>query len=771
MKRRDFIKFAAGAGAGFAVSPLPYNLAGDLAVWSQNTTLNVPDGENTFAYTTSKLCPSACGLKVRLLDGKVLRALPWEEHPLGGGVSALAIAEPQLLHSPARVKTPLLRSAHGGFTPISWTEAERLLLRKLREAEGDVLCLSGDETGSSSAVLSAFLKGLGSDKMYFMPSEAQCASLAWQMAHSPGAGNPNSLYKAANTQVGFDLEKAGFILAIGANFLENWGTFIRNRRVFAQKSGQREDNFALVYAGPVHNQTASAAGRRVALKPGAETVFCLGLAALLVQKYERRLNDRGFNVIERNLNSFTPAYVHARAGVLPSTLEDVCEKLIRAQNPLVLCASAFNQGSGLGPSLAGFLLNLLLRGPLNVITLHTPNLAGVKTRSEIFRNDFVKDLRKAGGTLPAKLAVFYEANPAYALPEPTSAAAAIRATPFKVSFTPFMDETALLCDLILPTLLGLEKLDDIESPHGCGKGFYALCRPLAAPAAGIRQGPRHGLDVLLETASGLGLRLPANYETVLKNKARDLALNWNDLLNGKAVERNSPALDSSSFSFNLFEKLLFEALKTEPPEAQLSLAVLSRCALGTPQTGIPPFALKTAWGKELLGTSLLALMNKSTAQKFGLADGAEITLRSRTAELVARLKIFEGIAPDSVALSMGFGHTALDAFSRNKGANLFDLLQAVEEPGSELMVWDKTGLNIPLSRQTTIAATQQGDTRPHFEPYSAAPDVKPGLFRRQMAARRLTPPARGGIHSRRSKTWSEAIIKRRDITLQDGLPV
>jgi hypothetical protein len=26
--------------------------------------------------------------------------------------------------------------------------------------------------------------------------------------------------------------------------------------------------------------------------------------------------------------------------------------------------------------------------------------------------------------------------------------------------------------------------------------------------------------------------------------------------------------------------------------------------------------------------------------------------------------------------------------------------------------------------------------------------------------RRLMPPARGGIHSRRSKTWSEAIIKR-----------
>jgi anaerobic selenocysteine-containing dehydrogenase len=198
--------------------------------------------------------------------------------------------------------------------------------------------------------------------------------------------------------------------------------------------------------------------------------------------------------------------------------------------------------------------------------------------------------------------------------------------------------------------------------------------------------------VLLKTAAGLNLRLPANYEAVLKNKARELSFGWTELRAGKTFERASPPVDASSFSFTLFEKLLFENLKAEGPEAQLSLVLLNRSALGTPQSGIAPFGLKTALGRELQENSLVALMNMATAQKFGLKDGKEITLFSGSAGLSARLRIFEGIAMDCVGLSLGFGHTALDAFSRNKGANLFELLQAVEEPGSGIMVWSKTGL-------------------------------------------------------------------------------
>jgi anaerobic selenocysteine-containing dehydrogenase len=340
------------------------------------------------------------------------------------------------------------------------------------------------------------------------------------------------------------------------------------------------------------------------------------------------------------------------------------------------------------------LLNLLLRGPVNVVPLQTVSLPGVKTRLELYRNDFIKDVHKAGGKLPARLAIFYEANPAYALPGAGGMAEAVRAAPFKISFTPFMDETSALCDLVLPTLLGLEKLDDVESPHGCGKSFYALCRPPAYPAEDAPHGPRHGLDVLLKSAAGLNLRLPANYEAVLKNKAKELAFNWNELLAGKTFERGAPPLDSSSFSFNLFEKLLFESLKTEEPVAQLSLAPMNRSALGTPQGGMGPFGLKTARNRELQGNTLVALMNGATARKFGLEDGSWITLYSESAELSARLRIFEGIAMDCAGLSLGFGHTAPDAFSRNKGANLFELLQAAEEPGSGLMVWNKTGLSL-----------------------------------------------------------------------------
>jgi anaerobic selenocysteine-containing dehydrogenase len=116
--------------------------------------------------------------------------------------------------------------------------------------------------------------------------------------------------------------------------------------------------------------------------------------------------------------------------------------------------------------------------------------------------------------------------------------------------------------------------------------------------------------------------------------------------------------------------------------------------LGTAQSGIPPFNVKTIRDRELLEGELRVLLNSATAYSRGLREGDRVRLSAGQGGIVARVHIFEGIVPDAVALTLGFGHTALDAFSRHKGANVAELFTTAPEAGTGLTVWNRLGVSI-----------------------------------------------------------------------------
>ena len=672
--RRSFLKFIVGGAVGTAASPMLFKLTDDASIWTQNWSWipRNPKGETTYELTTSKLCPSASGLKVRLVGGQPVRALPNPEHPLGGGLSALAAAEVQLMYSPARIKAPLKRSSDGSHSRISWDEALKMLEDGLKNAGSSIAAVSGDETGSSMEVLHRFL---GTDQLYMMPSEAQAASRAWDLMGGSG-------------QLGYDLEGCDFILAIGANFLESWGTFIRNRRLFAEAHPHGEDSSCTVmYAGPVQNNSAAVADKWISLKPGSETALALGLAALLVQR-GRSVNSDDMGEFRSMLAEFTPQKVEGFTGVSQAELKALADALLKAEKPAVLLGSEFGQGGGAAPVMAGLALNLLLnKNVIKDLPLRESPLAyGVQLRKEVFRRDLAAYL--ANGP-QAKALIFYEANPVYALPAPKKTAEAIKAVPFKVSFSAFMDETSSLCDLVLPMPLGLERLDDIETPYGCGKAFYALSRKVIAPLVDAR----HGMDVLLAVAAKLGRNLPyASYEDALKATARGLGADWDDLQKGEAYE-SGRALPLHGVK--LAPQVLAAAVDRKSAGAAVSLAPMRKIAMGTAQTGIPPFNVKTIRGSELAGKEMSVFMNGATAySRGGLRNGDRVVLSAGGNEIRARVHIYEGMVSDAIGVYLGFGHSALDEFSQNKGANVAELFTAAQESGTGLSVWNQTGVSV-----------------------------------------------------------------------------
>ncbi|MDR2161310.1 MAG: molybdopterin-dependent oxidoreductase [Desulfovibrio sp.] len=686
--RRQFLKAAAGFGAGAAagalVTPLPWTLLDDIAIWSQNWSWipSLKGGPSSFVPAVSKTCPSSAALTVRLAGGRPVRVLPNRDHPLGGGVTALAAAELQLLNSPARVATPLKRGKDGRLHPVEWSEATRLLFERLEEAGENVAFISGDENGSVNEVISAFASALGTDRVFLMPSEGQCASRACD-------------FLGLKAQLGYDLENSDFVLAIGANILETWGTVARNRRIFGASRPHPQEGPApgavFAYAGPVQNNSAAVAAPWLPIRPGTGLLLALGIAHQLIAR-GRSLPARDFGLFAQMTADFGPEAVSAGAGLPGETLLQVVDSLLAARSPLVIVGGEFNQGAGAAPIMAAYAVNALLgninaRGGLRLLPEAGTALPGARDRRTLYRNDLPSWTAGGQNEDPPQVLVVHEANPLFALPDPAATADFFRKIPFKVAFASLLDETAAQSDLVLPIPMGMERADDICNPYGCGAGIYCLTLPVAPPHVDARATP----DILLFLARQMGMDFGMEtYGDLLRAKALRMRANPDLLAAGIPVldpELVSPA------ECVLRPDILAKTAALANQEA-LSLALWSKLSLGTPTTGIPPFNTKTLRSAELAGEDMSALLNSATAGKCGIRDGRAIAVRSGKKRLTARARIFEGVADNTVALCLGYGHTALDGFSRNKGGNAMELVQAKAEPGTGLAVWDRTDVNV-----------------------------------------------------------------------------
>ncbi len=677
LDRRNILKFLLAGTAGAMLTPMPWKLLEDSALWTQNWPW-IPSGrkgEVTFRRSSSKLCPSGAGMRVQLVGGLPVRLLPDPEHPLSlGGISALALAEVQLLHSPARVRAPLQRGADGILRPVSHQKAMEVFVAALRkiQARGEpdrVLCLCGDETGSIYELLSSLLRGMHSGEFYFMPSQLRGAAQAARAAGADGL----PLYR---------LEDSDFILCLGADILDSWGTVMRNNGLcLAAAAPGKGPAKRFVYCGPARNTTATAAERWIALAPGCEAVFLLGLANLLRPE-----------VLPPEVAAYTPEKVSAATGVSVPELRRLARDLAQARRPLVITGDGAGQGGTVTPRL-GFALNQLLETSALTFTpgpqalLASSGDFSALARRDIYTRAIKDDPRP-------EMLITYDANPVYALPAEAKMRLRLTDIPLKVAFSSFLDESALSADLVFPLPLGLERLDDLYTPFGSGQIIYSLCPQIVTPAGKLRAPG----EILLETLAALGLAprtregAPLNsFEELLRLKAAQLGANFRDLLNGEPFVASPRELPGESFAAFARDLPGYAAIPRPdgakiPPASDLIFAPMSRLALGVPSTGIPPYSGKLMSEKDLQGDESVALINAATARRFKLAAGDRVRLSAASGapglpppELYARLAIFEGIMDNALGLAMGCGHLAFADFGLGGGGNALDLYSLAPE--------------------------------------------------------------------------------------------
>lgn len=649
--RRSVIGLIVGGVAGTLGTPILWKSTDDLSIWSQNWPWipRIPGyGNMQYKTTVSKLDSAQASVQVLTVDGKPVQVYGNEADPVSqGGISPLAASETQLLYSPSRVKGPMKKDGDT-HVAIGWDEAIDLLAGKLKDAGSDVAAISGDETGCAAEVFATLATSAGG-KFYFMPSEGVEAARA---ANAMGIKG----------QLGYDLAKADLVIAVGADIFQSFGAYLDKAAAFAEARpvGGR-NRLQAVYCGPAQNRTAAVCDEFIPLAPGQEAALLAALAMALKAK--------GVNA---------PA-VPANVDVDAKAVEKLAAMIAAANKPLIIAGSPSGSGGGSAAVMLATALNQALGAPVTKVPFTPPVLKGAPSRQEMVKADLVADAVLGKAKAP-KVLLVHDANPAYALPKAGDVAAALADVEFLVSFSSFMDETAAMADLILPDCRPMERYDDVYSPYGVAGPVYTVVEPVIEPVFDTKP----AADVALAAAAKLGVKLAGSHKDVIMAKAAALGAPAKAGFNkAEGMPLGTVQLPAAEIAKGL-----------QKSAAGLTLLALPETNLGSAKVAVPPASVVTIRPTELYEGRMFARLNGHTAHEAGVKEGQKVTLKTQSGEVAALVAIDETIMNGVVAVPLGFGHTAWDAFSAGKGGNVATLFTVTQEPGTGATVWCATPVEI-----------------------------------------------------------------------------
>jgi len=689
--RRSFLGLGLGAAAGIAISPVGVKLTDDSSIWTQNWPWTpVPeDGTITYDRSVCSLCPGACGISLRKINGRPVKIEGLDNHPINNGGACLhGISGLQYLYDPARVKTPLKKNGNT-FEKISWDEAISLVARTLGEiresgAPESLGLITGAGSGSVARLFSRFMDAFGSPNTYTMPSLESNLALTAATLHG------------ADRSLGFDLDHSDFILSFGAALVEGWGAPV----ACIQANASRRDRKAkFVQVDYRLSNTANAADKIIAVKPGTEADLALGLCAVLLEKIHASTSQlygdvNKFAFAEMVKEEYTPAKVEAITGVKAADIEALAMEFARAEAPVAVPG----KGRGdLGQNLREFAavqaLNSLagrlnksggafvmwpagyLNFPENIMDDAAEQGAG-KDKLAGSVNELVDTLEKNGGL---SALFIYNANPCYALNNPEKVKAAMDKAGFKVCFSSFMDETALESDVILPASIFLERLEDVVSGAGFAKTVVGLCRPMVTPVFDTK----HPGDALILLARAMGGNIAESfawesYDACLEEVTEAI---WETLSEkGCVVIDDKPPVGTPATDFTF--------LASNPKAVQVmgegdyTLVPVDKMRLASGSTASSPFAVKIVSDKVLSGKYSVVEINPATAGT--LKDGDVALLKTAMGTAKVKIGFNEGILPGVIGMPRGLGHAFKNPYVAGKGVNVNDLIGPVIEPGSGL---------------------------------------------------------------------------------------
>ncbi|MCI0810147.1 MAG: molybdopterin-dependent oxidoreductase [Chloroflexi bacterium] len=749
LTRRNFLAWA-GLGAVGAVACEGFGIRrGELDIQSP---VRLPEdlvrGSDNWYASLCRTCPSCEGIVVRVMEGRAKKIQGNPLYPTNQGKThARCEAGLQALYHPDRIATPMRRSGPRGsdeFVPIKWQPDGIDSLRNALRANGSSsVMITEPLRGHLGLLVERFASAIGGEHLGFEAIDNNTLRAAVKNVFQQ------------DTLPDFDLDNSRFILSFGADFLSTWVSPTRYNRGYGEfRQGEGRDRGMFYQIDSRFSMTAANADKWLPVRPGWEGHLALSLAQVIVSE---NLQARGVDVDTlvggdsgiQALNNFRPETVAPLAGLTPEmTGGDPVEFLKNLARSFASNRPSIAIGGGSAGAQSNGLFNLEAIYALNFLVGSVGGKGGVRFNPGSPWDDVpasskvgsledwtrVAEQIRSGKT---KLLLLHGADPVHGLPDSVRLRDAIAQANdlFVVSFSPFIDDTSVMADLILPDRVSLEDWgDDIAEP-GPGYQVVGMQQPVVNPLGDLD--PLSFPDVLLTMAQELGKesQLPwANFKAMLREGSDALfAMNrgsieassadefWNNLLRRGGwwdERRTGPA--GVNAPDGLFRTIAGKA--TGPDFAGIGM--------GSDSFYLAPFAHNTLldgynghlpWlqaAPDPLSTvtwQTWVELNDVTAKRMGVKEGDILRIESSKDSIRAVAYPTPAAPLDVISVPFGQGRKHGSDYATDRpgreSSNVMDILETTLVKGTGSLAWAGTRVRVSKTGESVSISKLEGNAR------------------------------------------------------------
>ena len=709
LTRRNFLAWAGIAATGAIACDL---FDDELKV--QSPALIPEDlvsGRDNWYATYDHSTPGGQGILVRVMEGRAKKVRGNPRFPTNlGKQSAAADALLQSLYHPDRVAGPMLRvgpRGSGRYRPITWDEALNRFNAAVDERGDRMLLITEDRNASFAGICGAFADAFGGRHVAFCGG---ADDPAYRAAVSDIMGSDGLPYH--------DIANAHALVSFGSDFLSTWGNPTAYSVAYGKFRGQ-EHRGVHFHFGSRYSLTAANADKWIPIAPGAEGYAAMALGWAMAESHPESAavqaitGEAGPGILAQ----FAP---DANAGILQipeavldgKSLNDFFYGLAHdyaSHGGLVIGgggeAAAYSNGKF--NAAAALLLNYLIGNvgekggllpapgsPLSNTPAQAPTVSLDEWRL------IAADIQN-GAT---GLVIIHNADPVYGLPAGAGLASALNNDNVAIiSASPFIDETSVMADLIIPDRTALEDWgDELPNPMP-GHQVYAVQQPVVNPLPDLD--PRSFPDVLINAATDLGRgdRMPAaSHEAMIRvNIEERLGADFTETLqNGGWWDENATGRAPAPPA-NLLDTVAGMAAQSQAHgSGDFQLAPFAHNTVLDGRNAHLPWAQNAPDPVTTVAWQTWVEINEHQARDMGLREGDVVNVSTAAGAIQALAYLNPGMPPGIAAIPMGGGRESGSEFATGRDAresgNVVSIL-AVSANDSGGVTWS--------GNRCTIAAT------------------------------------------------------------------